>query len=119
PAAQVQADSLAPAVLRNWIVELASARADDPLLGAWRVLGGLDEARFVAEADERIGALRSDAASPASDVLLGGLAPASRRELAGRYQTIFAVAARVRDAADPVLTRARELLFADHGPFAL
>ena len=119
PVAAAEAAGLAPAVLRNWIVELASTRADDPLLGAWRALGNLDDARFAAEALERIAALRSDSASPASDVLLGGLAPASRRELAGRYQTVFAVAARVRDAADPVLVRARELLFSGHGPFAL
>lgn len=115
---------LDPAVLRNWSVEISG---DDPFLAPWRAAADLADAHFERDAPVRWRTLPDGAPR---ELLSGALAPSSRRELAGRYQTLFALAERewrrvlaadpaAKHLADPTLERARELLFADQGPFAL
>lgn len=118
------AQPLSPAVLRGWILAWAAAPHDDALLGLARDLARVSDEAFALEAGRRVADLRgrlAEGSAPASLTVLDDPAPpASRRELAERYQALFDLAAQEggEGTADPLLARARELLRADPGPLA-
>ncbi|HEX6885930.1 MAG TPA: DUF1553 domain-containing protein [Planctomycetota bacterium] len=134
------AEGLVPALVRGWVGVLErAARAGDPVFGLWARFATLDAQRFESEAVRLRATLRDElAAEPARAnalvaTLLDGLAPASLRELALRYQTLFAAveqAWRTRKVpegeppgagrlADPVQEELRLVLHGPAGPFAL
>jgi hypothetical protein len=112
--------ALAPALVRHFADHLVrAARRADPIFGLWRA--------WTPDADPaRLAALEL---SPLVKTLQDGLAPTSRRELAGRYQTLFTVVERAwrersaRDAKaekldDPDQEALRQVLHGD-GPLSL
>jgi hypothetical protein len=137
------AQGLVPEIVRNWVAWLEeAARAPDPVLGPWVRLAALPEAELEAHAARLAAELRAERDAPeAADgiatnalvvTLLEGLPPASLRELAGRYQTLFAAVDRAWTALrateggaaqerldDPAQEELRGVLRGPGGPFAL
>ncbi len=87
---------LVPTLLRNFVLRLELAqRTNDPLFAPWASLTAATDAEFAAAAPAILARLRAEHGAqrlallaPAS-ALLDGPPPQSRRELAGRYQTLF------------------------------
>ena len=115
---------LLPPVVRQAAAVLAS-RSSEPLVGFWTAFAacGTDDFANAVAAHQGRGGLAA--------ILLGGLSPTSARDLAVRFQTLFATAAAAADEArartkeGPVrlpeenLEAARALLFDNGGLFAL
>ncbi|HEU4420431.1 MAG TPA: DUF1553 domain-containing protein [Planctomycetota bacterium] len=115
---------LLPPVVRQTAAVLAS-RSSEPLVGFWTAFAacGPDDFASAVQAHQGRGGLAA--------ILLGGLPPTSARDLAVRFQTLFATAAaaagdaRTRTKEGPVrlpeenLEAARALLFDSGGLFAL
>ncbi len=128
---------LAPDLVRGWALYLEhSQRAREPIFATWHRFAGLSAQRFQTDAAQMHAALRAERdrgeflVHPLVATLLDGLPPASLRELAARYQALFAVADqawRTLKQAGPEKTRLgdeaqeqlRLVLYSDKGPFAL
>ncbi len=96
--AEYAGSALAPALVRPWAVRLAqSAGHGDPVFGLWTRFAALKGADFAPRAAQLSAKLRAerDAGELATKTnalvasLLDGEPPASLRELASRYQTLF------------------------------
>jgi hypothetical protein len=119
---------LLPPVVRQTAIALA-ARRDTALLEPWTALAAAAAADFAA----RAGDLRGRGGATA--ILLGGLLPHDARDLAARYQTLFAAAGAAAEEAaarapadsgkaplrlpDSTLEAARALLFEPGGLLAV
>ncbi len=130
------AEGLVPELVRGWVGRLErAARSGEPVFGLWSRFAALPRAEFEPEAVRLRGELRADdsfAVNPLARTLLDGLPPSSLRELALRYQTLFAVvdqawlAQRASPAGqeqdrldDPAQEELRLVLYGAAGPFTL
>jgi hypothetical protein len=135
-AASAWGEGLVPELVRGWVGRLErAARREDPVFGLWARFAALPEAEFELAAVRLRSELRTDHAFAANALvrtLLDGLPPASLRELALRYQTLFAAVdqawlARRAAAAgkepdrldDATQEELRLVLYGAAGPFAL
>jgi len=130
--------ALAPELVRAWAAHLSGAeRRNDALFALWSRFAALPEAEFASQASALSAELRAKrdagelgAWNPLVLGLLDGLPPQSLRELAGRYQVLFAASdrawselkARDKDAKaleDAALDALRKIAIGSEGPLRL
>lgn len=93
------ADDIIPTSVRRWRDFLLTNRSvDHPIFGPWNALIGLPETNFTAAAEAVLAPLRTTAPFNTLVAAAFATAPASRREAATRYGSIFADALANPDA---------------------